>query len=38
MYSLNSAEIHDANSKAISECAKVPPYRPAFDTIPMAFV
>ena len=27
-----------ANSNAISECAYVPPYLPAFDVIPIAFI
>jgi len=35
---LNSALIHEANSKAISRCAKVPPYLPDLETIPIAFV
>ncbi|ADL36307.1 hypothetical protein bpr_II370 (plasmid) [Butyrivibrio proteoclasticus B316] len=30
IYNLNSGEIHDANSKAMSECANVPPYLPDF--------
>jgi hypothetical protein len=38
MYSLNSGEIHDANSKAISEWAYVPPYLPDLDVIPIALV
>ena len=38
MYSLNSGEIHDANSKAISLWANVPPLRPYLLTIPTAFV
>ena len=38
-YNLNSGEIHDANSKAISLWAKVPPpYLPAFEIIPIALV
>ena len=36
MYSLNSAEIQEANSKAISLCANVPPYLPALEKIPIA--
>ena len=35
---LNSTEIHDANSKAISEMAYVPPYRPDIAVIPIALV
>jgi hypothetical protein len=36
MYSLNSGEIQEANSKAISLCAKVPPLRPDLEVIPIA--
>src|SRR5690606_8045934 len=36
--SLNSIEIQEANSKAISLWANVPPYRPDFETIPIALV
>jgi hypothetical protein len=36
--SLNSDEIHVANSKAISICARVPPYLPDLEIIPTAFV
>ena len=38
MYSLNSAEIQEANSNAISRCAKVPPLRPDLEYIPIAAV
>ena len=39
MYNLNSGEIQEANSKAISVWAYVqPPYLPDFEIIPMAFV
>ena len=38
MQSLNSSEIHEANSKAISLCANTPPYFPILNTIPIAFV
>ena len=31
-------EIHEANSNAMSRCAKVPPYRPDFEVIPIAEV
>ena len=37
-YILNSAEIHEANSKAMSLYAKAPPYRPLFEIMPIAFV
>ncbi len=37
-YNLNSTEIHDANSNAMSETAYVPPYRPAQAFRPIAFV
>ena len=35
---MNSALIHEANSNAISFCAKVPPPRPCLEIIPIAFV
>jgi len=35
---LNSGEIHDANLKAISECAYVPPYLQVLDIMPIEFV
>lgn len=38
IYNLNSGEIQEANSKAISACAYVPPYRPDFEIIPIASV
>ena len=38
IYNLNSDETQEANSKAISLWAYVPPYLPALDTIPMALV
>ena len=34
--SLNSTEIHEANSNAMSLWANVPPYRPGFAIIPRA--
>jgi hypothetical protein len=37
-YNLNSTEIQEANSKAISLCAYVPPYLPLFEIIPLALV
>ena len=38
IYSLNSGDTHEANSKAMSLCAYVPPYLPDLDIIPIAFV
>ena len=38
IYNSNSTEIQLANLKAISLCAKVPPYRPDFEIMPIAFV
>ncbi len=37
-FHLNLGEIHEANSKAISLCAYVPPYLLAFATIPLECV
>ena len=35
-YSSSSTEIHDANLNAMSLCAKVAAYRPAFEVMPIA--
>jgi len=35
---LNSADTHEANSNAISLCAKLPPFLPDLEIIPMALV